>query len=255
MSKWESQLEQYFSMLEKIRKDKSGLRFNKSFIIASDIALQYFCEKKIEMMFVQGDVETESKILGAEAHERLLQDIPEIKMRDLWAEIYGKKPILVLEMLVLAHYKGIVLAGRPDSILFTGGVPKMIFEYKFTRSRRPFKNHHVQAQTYGVILRNMEFDTKNLFYALVLVNPKAEKDKELKKRVYEAVTRNGLEEATMSVKNARIYINKFNEDIAERDIDWALEFWKYEREAFQTTNPNKCESCEYSIVCQMKAAE
>ena len=251
MSKWGHQFEEYYSLLEQAKKGEAKLRFNRPFIRVSDIALQYFCEKKVEMMYLHGDIETESKILGAEGHKRLLQDSTEIRMRELWKEIYGKKPVLVLEMLLLAKYQDVILVGRPDSILFIRGVPEIIFEYKFTKRKMPFRTHHIQAQTYGILLRNMGFDTEKLLYAIVLADPKAKDDKELRRRVYKATMKNGLEEAVLSVKNARIYVNKFDKSKAERDLGWAFEFWRDRREAFQTINPNKCKSCEYNTLCGM----
>jgi hypothetical protein len=48
--------------LQRSRKRSEGdLRFNRSFIPASDIAEQYFCEKKVEMNYLHGDVETEER--------------------------------------------------------------------------------------------------------------------------------------------------------------------------------------------------
>jgi len=249
--KWEYQFKEYNSLLKKARKGEAKLRFNRSFIQVSDIALQFFCEKKIEMMYLHGDIETESKILGTEGHKRLLQDSTKIKMRSLWKEIYGEKPVLALEMLLLAKYQDVIFVGRPDSVLFITGVPKIIFEYKFTKGESPFRTHHVQAQTYGILLRNMGFDTEKLLYAIVLTDPKAKDDKELGTRVYEATIKNGIEGAVLSVKNARIYVNKFDASKAERDLGWALKFWKNRRKASQTVNSNKCNSCEYTTLCEM----
>jgi len=53
----------------------------------------------------------------------------------------------------------------------------------------------------------------------------------------------------LTTENARIYLNKFNQTEAEKDLDWAIEFWKKQREAIPTRNPNKCRSCEYKMEC------
>ena len=253
MSKREHQLEEYNSLLEQVvqkpEKREGELRFGSPFIKASDVASQYFCEKKVEMRHLHGEIQTERKTLGTEAHEKLLEDSVKIKRKDLWKEIYGTKPVFALEMLLLAKYKNLILAGQPDSVLFMRGLPLIIFEYKFSRSRRPFRDHHVQARTYGIILRNMGFDTNRLFYAIVIVDPKARDDKKLKKRVVDTIMENGPKEAVLTTENARIYFNKFNQTEAEQDLDWAIEFWKKQREATPTRNPNKCKSCEYNAEC------
>jgi hypothetical protein len=53
MNEGERQLEEYNSLLEQViqksMKGEGELRFGNPFIKASDIASQYFCEKKVEM--------------------------------------------------------------------------------------------------------------------------------------------------------------------------------------------------------------
>lgn len=41
-----------------------------------------------------------------------------IKRRNLWEKIYGSKPVVAREMLLLAKYRGVILAGILDSIFF-----------------------------------------------------------------------------------------------------------------------------------------
>ena len=253
LARWERQLENYTSSLKEFaqeaRKGEGEFRFNSHLIKASDIAGQYFCEKKIEMKHLHGEIKTERKTSGTKAHEMLLEGTIRIKRKDLWKKIHGEKPVFTPEMLLLARYKGVVLVGRPDSILFMKGLPLTVFEYKFSRSQRPFRNHHVQVGTYGILLRNMGFDINHLFYAIVIADPQAKNDKKLKERVVKTVIKNGPKEAILKTENARIYYNKFNEKEAENDLDWAIEFWKINREAIPTGNPNKCRSCEYGEKC------
>jgi CRISPR/Cas system-associated exonuclease Cas4 (RecB family) len=254
MSEWQQQLENYYSLveelLEKREKAQGELRFSRYFIVASDIAEQYFCEKKVEMQYLRGEIETEEKTMGTEAHEKLLQDSVRIKRKELWQKVYGKKPVVALEMLLLAKHKGIILAGRPDSIVFQNGCPLVVFEYKFTKSAIAHLTYHVQARAYGLLLRNMGFDTSRLFYAIVLADPKARHDNELKRKVVNAVAENGPKESVLNIENAAIYVCKFNDTDAEKDLDWAIEFWKNTREAITTKNPNKCKKCEYRVECE-----
>jgi hypothetical protein len=253
MSRWKRKLASFDSLAEEIaEKQKRGegnLRFNRSFIPASDIAQQYFCEKKVEMNYLHGDVETEEKSIGTEGHEKLLEGSMEIKRQELWKKIHEKEPTFALEMHLLAKYKDVALAGRLDSVIFQNGYPMILFEYKFSKSRIAYKTHHVQAKTYGILLRNMGFDTSRLFYAIVIADPEARYDKALRKKVVQAVDMNGPKEAELNIQNTVIYLQKFNEEEAERDIDWAIEFWKNTREAIITSNPNKCKNCEHKVEC------
>ena len=223
----ERQLERFDSLLKGLsqkQKEKGELRFNRSFVIASDIAGQYYCEKKIEMQYLHGKVETESKNIGTKAHEKLSEDAVKVQRSDLWQKIYSVAPVFALEMFLLANYNGVLLAGKPDSVLFRRGFPLVVFEYKFSRSNEAYPSYHVQAQTYGVLLGNMGFDTSRLFYAIVVADPKTKGSRELRQNVVHTVIQNGPKEAVHSINDAKIYYNKFNRVIAEKDLAWALEF-------------------------------
>jgi hypothetical protein len=253
MSESKQQLEPFASLLKEFRKNReqSGLlRFERSAIVASDVAAQFYCEKKVEMQYVYGRVETESKNMGTEAHASLVKESGKVNRERLWEKIYSGKPIFALEMFLLAKYGGAFLSGKPDSVLFRRGVPLMVFEYKFSKSDVAFLSYHVQAQTYCVLLGRMGFDVSRLFYTIVVADPKTKGSTEFRKNVKRKVINNRSEIAAHSIEGAKIYLNKFNNAYAEMDLTWALEFWSKKREAKPTTNLNKCDRCEYKLKCQ-----
>jgi CRISPR/Cas system-associated exonuclease Cas4 (RecB family) len=254
MTTWKRQLEKYNSLLEQIarRKEKSEclLRFGRCSVRASDVAGQYYCEKKVEMGYLFGEVETETKNQGSEAHENLLEGTEAASQEDLWKAVYSKEPVLACEWLLLAEYSGVVLAGQPDAVLFEGGVPLVVFEYKFSRSRRAYPSYHVQAGFYGLLLKSLGFDTGELFCAIVVADRRVRDDPSLRENVVEAVKKNGPENAILPIKNAVIYVNRFDEQAAQSSLEWAIQFWKGQREAISTTNPNKCRNCEYKQECK-----
>ena len=254
MTEWKQQLEKYNSLLEKIsekkEKNERELRFNRCTIRASDVAGQYYCEKKIEMGYLYGEVETETKNQGTEAHENLLKGSEAVGQEDIWKSVYGKEPVLALEWLLLAEYKDVFLTGQPDAVLFENGIPQVIFEYKFSRSKRIYPSHHVQAGFYGLLLKSVGFDTSKLFYAIVVADRRARDDPDLKDNVFEAVMKNGLKKTILPIDNAVIYLNKFDSEEAKTSVDWAIQFWKAQREAISTSNRNKCRVCEYEEECK-----
>jgi CRISPR/Cas system-associated exonuclease Cas4 (RecB family) len=253
MTEWKGQLERFDSLLKGLsqkQREKGELRFDRSFVIASDIAGQYYCEKKVEMQYLHGKVETEVKNIGTLAHEKLTEDSVKVKREELWQKIYGLEPVFALEMFLLANYNGVLLAGEPDSVLFAGGFPLVVFEYKFSRSSVAYPSYHVQAQTYGILLENMGFDTSRLFYAIVVADPKTKGSRELRQNVVDTIIRNGPREAVHSINDAKIYYSKFNRVNAEKDLAWALQFWRKNREAQPTSNQNKCARCEYQAKCE-----
>lgn len=50
-------------------------------------------------------------------------------------------------------------------------------------------------------------------------------------------------------QRAPVHFHKFNQTEAEKDLDWAIEFWKKTRETIMTSNPNKCKKCEHKMEC------
>jgi len=241
-------------MVQLFEVDRGKLRFNRSTITASDIAAQFFCEKKVEMQYLHGAIESEAKLVGTEAHEGLLKESVQVKREEMWKKIYGKDPVLVLETLFFARVKDVIVAGKPDSILFRDGYPLVICEYKFSKTQTAYKTHQVQAGIYGLLLENAGFNTRFLHYAIVIAEPSARFDKRLKKRVAAAIGKNGLKEAEIEIEKAKIYLRKYNLEAAEQDFDWAVKFWKKEREALPTANSNKCKSCEYFRICQKQTS-
>ena len=253
MDDWKQQLAEYTALIEEVahsyRDDRGPYRFGRASIIASDIAQQYFCEKNVEMRYVHGEVETEAKLVGTEVHEALLQDAVVLEREELWQMIYSGEPVVALEMYLVARFDDTIVAGKADAIHFSDGVPLIIYEYKFGRSRRPYPSHHVQAKVYGALLANMGFDTTKLFHAIVLASPEVRHDESFKHMVMEAVAMNGPKEAEITMDMARIFVTKFDRDDADRELMWAVEFWKLQRGAIPTRNPNKCRSCVYQKEC------
>jgi CRISPR/Cas system-associated exonuclease Cas4 (RecB family) len=251
LDKWEQHLADYLLFLKELAKTGEGkLKFGRKVVAASDIAEQFFCEKKVEMQYLHGEIETEAKIIGNEAHSKLLEDAAKVKREEMWRKIYGKSPVVALETLFFAKHDDIVVAGKPDSILFRNGFPLVVLEHKFSRKLVAYKTHHVQARMYGLLLNNMGFDTRHLFYAIIVADSAAGSDGNLKKKVLEAINKNGPKEGTLELDNARVYLCKYNQEDAEKNLNWALKFWKQERDAIPTQNPSKCKTCEYFEKCQ-----
>ena len=254
MSEWKQKFQRFNSLCEiinQIKEENTGdLRFNRSTIRASDVAGQYYCEKKIEMAYLYGEVETETKNQGTAGHENLLEGCEVVDQEDIWKSIFEQDEILVLEWFLLGKYDDIILAGQPDAVLFENSEPVVIFEYKFSKRKQAYPSHHVQAGFYGLLLKSLGFDTRNLFYAIVVANREARDDPDLRDNVLLEVMKNGLKKVTIPIKNAVIYLNKFNEKEAAASLDWAIKFWKSEREAISTSNRNKCWVCEYRQECK-----
>ena len=65
-------LDRFYNLIgEVLERRESVLRFNVPFLCVSEISEQYYCEKKVEMARVLGEITTEHKIIGQEVHEPL----------------------------------------------------------------------------------------------------------------------------------------------------------------------------------------
>ncbi len=49
----------------------------------SDVAQQFFCEKKVEMQYLHGEIETEATMVGSAAHGKLLEDAVRVDREEL----------------------------------------------------------------------------------------------------------------------------------------------------------------------------
>ncbi|MHA1712377.1 MAG: PD-(D/E)XK nuclease family protein [Candidatus Freyarchaeota archaeon] len=218
----------------------------------SEIADQYYCEKKVELTRRYGREATPEMLLGREAHEKLLEGTIKIKMEKLWKQIAYGLPVMVREMLLLGKYKDVIIMGIADGVYFEEGVPKLLLEYKFTRSHRPWHDHHVQARIYCFLLHLMGFNTKKLKYALILAPPKCKVKKGLKKKIIDIIIRNSgkdIYEEKIEGTTLKIYAADFQINHARKELDWALDFWRKKREAIPTKKAGKCTACEFQKLC------
>lgn len=251
---WKDSLKKFEGLIselaEKVEKGEDELRFSLPAIAASSIANQYYCEKKVELTQRYGREETPEMRLGTEAHEKLLEGTIKTERAKVWRRIASGRPTMVREMPLLGKYKDMLLMGTADGIYFDEGMPKLLLEHKFTKSRRPWRDYHIQARVYCLLLHLMGFDTERLKYALILAPPEC-KERELRGIVRTILThpRKDMIEEKVNGVTARIYVTGFEIDRARQDLGWALGFWKKEREAIPTRKAGKCATCEFKQIC------
>jgi len=252
---WRSSLKNFEEtikeLIKKLRGEKSRLRFGIHAIPVSSIAEQYYCERKVELAYLYGEEETEEMLLGREAHEKLLEGTEKIRIESLWAKISTGLPIIVREMPLAAKYKNVFLIGVSDAIFFKDGEAKLLVEYKFTKSRYPWHDHHVQARTYCLLLHLMGFKTKNLRYALILAPQECKGLPEIRNIEKSILNRDGDEiiEKKIAGQIIRAFVTTFKIEEAKKELDWALQYWLKERDAIPTRKPNKCRICPFNDKC------
>jgi hypothetical protein len=228
------------------------LRFGRPWVAASSIADQYYCEQKVELRRLLGEIDTEVKQRGSAAHEELTSDAIETDQEDLFQIIFSDQLTIAHELLLVSRYKGLILVGQLDAVAFHQGRALYVFEFKFSHSQIPYHSYHVQANVYGKILEGIGFDVSTLCYVIALIPPSARNESTLFTNIVHAVMDNGPQEVTLDIDTSKVYVFLYRSTPAEEDIDWALEYWRSQREAIPTRNPNKCTQCEYLASCELK---
>lgn len=257
VAEWEIKYEEYIYLWEEFKKKESNLRFKRNYVNVNEIAEQFYCEVKLKMMFLYGEIKTEEMVIGREAHERLVEGALKIGEREAWKGLLTKDSFGLAEILFLAKYKNVFIKGRPDGIFFKKGIPMLIFEFKFSNYRKVFPSYHIQAQTYGILLRELGFKTTELYYVIITAPLNMRNNRKVKSIIYFRILNSFLgefllnkEKKTYEIHNFNLSFYKFNPIEAEQKLDWALEFWKNERDAIPTDNTNKCKRCKYNKKCE-----
>jgi CRISPR/Cas system-associated exonuclease Cas4 (RecB family) len=238
-------------LAENVTTTLSNLRFDLHALAVSSIASQYYCEKKVELTHQYGRKETPEAQIGTEAHERLLEGTVPTKNEDIWREIaYGRR-LIVREMLLLGKYQDVFIMGVADGVCFNKGLPQLLVEHKFTRSRRPWHNYHVQTRLYGLLLHLMGFKTDRLKYALILAPPECKGKEELRKLPHAILANLDQDRFTIRIeeRTGYVFVTDFKLDQTREELNWALGFWKAKREIIPTSRKGKCATCEFNTIC------
>ncbi|KKL46101.1 hypothetical protein LCGC14_2348980 [marine sediment metagenome] len=225
LPEWQVKYNKQLSILGEMKENENLLRFDNRYIKISDITSQYYCEKKVELRYVHGDIDTEEKLLGREKHDEVEQELVEITMQQAWEQIFTVDRFSLSESLFFAKYKDNYLVFKPDRVLFVAGVPKILIEYKFSRYSRPFISHHVQLQTEGYLLSKLGFDISTLYYLIIIAPIKADRDSKylsnIPKRIYEMIKLYTKDEQ-YGFRDINAYLYKFNKETAKRTLNGRL---------------------------------
>ena len=256
---WKETLQKLEAAMRQVAETKeSGLRHGIKFAVVSELASQYFCEKKVELVRIYGKTETEATLLGKEAHEALLKDTVKVSREAFLQDVFSGRTILGRETPLVAIHSGMPVAGLPDAVLFFKKMPLLLFEYKFTRSNYPHRDHHVQARLYCYLLHLLGFDTSRLRYAIILASPDLKGDDVFRENSTKMIIKNIRKDKFEAYKKgssiATAYLSNFYPREAIEDMEWALEYWQRKREAIPTRKPVKCRTCEFNSTCDASLA-
>ncbi|MEM4165450.1 MAG: hypothetical protein QXJ86_06375, partial [Nitrososphaerales archaeon] len=105
-------------LIKKILETKhSGLIYDRPYVKVSDVATQYFCEQKVDLLYKLGEIETDSKRRGEEAHAELLKDSIKVERKYILSKIESGELVVVREMFLVTQFKEVLIAGQPDLVV------------------------------------------------------------------------------------------------------------------------------------------
>jgi len=234
---------------DRIKKGKSNLKFDRPYLIVSDIASQFYSEAKLELDYVLGKIKTEAQKEGARLHERMAEDGVVVKFRELMKKIPQAEEIVIMEALFLMKFDSNIIVGKPDVIIFKRGIPIFLFEYKFSKYSITFPNQRVQAQIYCQILKEVGYNTDLLCYGIILAprdtTKKSNNVKNIPRKVLQRIDLSSLiqeQEQEIRFDQIKVFLYKFDSEKAETDLKWALEYWKGERKVKLSELLRECET-------------
>jgi len=145
---FENQVKLREELIERVKKGKSNLKFNRPYLIVSDIASQFYSEARLELDYIFGKIKTEAQKEGAKLHERMAEDAVVVTFKELVKKIPQAEEMVIMEATFLMKSHDDIIVGKPDVIIFKRGIPIFLFEYKFSKYSTTFPNQQVQAQIY-----------------------------------------------------------------------------------------------------------
>jgi predicted RecB family nuclease len=235
-----------------------SFRHGISIVPTSGIAEQFYCEQKVEMEYIHGEIETEAKTEGERLHEQLIQ-MTKTTRADLITSIKREK-VLVASFPIYAKYAGLVIVGVPDAVVFLKGIPSHLIELKTTKGDTSvlWRDQLLQAQVYGLILDEMGFDCSKLKLVVLRVRRQNGFSDESKERFLNESIRellNGLDKTTTNkADGSTINIVSYSKQDMLSEFNWAQGYWLSQRGPQPSQSIAKCRVCEFSEMCPQSLA-
>ena len=98
----------------------------------------------------------------------------------------------------------------------------------------------------------MGFRTQALKYALILAPQTCNNPEELKHKIEKTILKYENRDSFKKKIDGNLvkcFINNFKIEEAKQELEWALKYWKKEREVIPTRKPSKCQACGFKKKC------
>ena len=246
----ESILLRYRQVFRASREGEPLLRHGRRTVAVSTIAQQFYCEKAVQYSIEMPRGPTAQMLSGIAGHEAAASQAIAMTQEQAIAEAVAarEQPICVYEFRIGWRHGDVTVLGFVDEAWFREGNVDLVVERKFSSSPAIHTPYHVQASLYCLGLGEMGFGTEHARYRISVFSRRCHNCEQL-----EGGTCPGTAAEAQSYEcekgscATREY--PFDRDGTICDLNWALAYWTFDREAEPTTHAERCRYCRYRQVC------
>lgn len=226
--------------------------------MVSTLSQQRYCEKKVDLAMQFPEVEPTSPAMerGTEGHARLEEGAAPITREEIEASLHRGERLTLFEFPMEGVWEEIPIWGRPDLIWLEGRAAQILVEFKFSRHSNLFPSQQTQANLYGWLLQQNQFDISSLLCAVAIfpatLPQTTPPPTDLIEEILGATERLRVRTFRSAVPILRrersftLHLFPFRPEIAERDLRWAIDYWRGKRDPEPSSSINKCRICRFN---------
>jgi len=246
-------LERYREVYRASREAEPLLRYGRRTVPVSTIAQQFYCEKAVQYSIEQPRGPTLAMLSGIAGHDAVasLGIAMPADQAVVEAVAAREEALCIYEFRLGWRHDGVTVLGFVDEAWFRGGNVELVAERKFSASLTIHTPYHVQAGLYCLGLGEMGFNSEQCRYRISVFKRECHDCDLLKAGGCPGTAA----QAHSFVCDRGTCITEefpFDRDSALQQLNWALGFWTWEREAQATEHTGRCRSCRYRAVCDAR---
>ena len=243
-------LERYRTIVRISRDKPADLRFGRRTVAISTIAQQFYCEKAVQFSFERPLPPTRSMRDGSSGHDVVAAlGVPVTHEEAVQQAVVAREePICIYEFRIGWEHNGVTVLGFVDEAWFQGGNVDLVAERKFSGSPGIHRPYKVQATLYCLGLHGMGFGTDAARYRVSVFQRACHACADLASGECPVLS-GGSSDPTRCAGTGLSQVFPFDKEQALHELDWALQFWRNEREAEPTPSPGRCRACRYRRMC------
>lgn len=246
-------LQRYREVYRASRESEPLLRYGRRTVAVSTIAQQFYCEKAVQYSIEQPRAPTAEMLAGIAGHEAVASLGVTLTPEQAIVEAVSvrEKPLCIYEFRIGWRHDGVTVLGFVDEAWFREGRVELVAERKFSSSLSIRTPYHIQAALYCLGLGEMGFSTELARYRISVFKRECHSCGLLKEG---ACPGTAAEAHSFTCEQGACVTQEFpfDRDSTTRDLNWALSYWTFEREATPTMHTERCRSCRFRHVCDAR---